>query len=98
MTPNKNASATCKIVALLKEVVAGHSDTDKMLSAAARNALAVIHDMQDYEITKVSLDTFMLIAEEVFRERGLSFAEYVVTGDPDCPICAAMRTRKKRGH
>jgi hypothetical protein len=94
----KNASSTCKIVAALKEVVASHSETDKLLSAAARNALAVIHDMQDYEVTKVSLDTFMLIAEEIFRDRGLSLADYVTTGEPDCPICAAMQAMSKRSH
>ena len=96
MTSAKNAPSTCKVVAVLKEVITGHSATDKMLSSAARNAMAVIHDMQEYEITKISLDTFILIAEEIFRDRGLSLSAYVTEGHPDCPICAAIQARKEK--
>lgn len=84
-------SKTCVVVGYLETALLELNVQDRGLAGIASNALAMIRDMNQQNISPIDLECLHELLSTVDKESSLSLSDTLSRAAPDCPICLALQ-------
>ena len=91
--PHHRSMIECATTALLRKAT---TSSDQSQSVAAKSALSIIADMNEYKITRTDVDCLSTLLELLIWLGDQSLAGHLSDGEADCAICSALKTEIAR--
>jgi len=83
----------CATAALLRKST---TSSNQSQSVAAKGALSIIADMNEYKITRTDVDCLSTLLELLIWLGDQSLADHLGNGEADCAICSALKAEIAR--
>lgn len=80
----------CATIKHLQSIAEGYECS---LASAAKCALNIIADIQQYGAKQFDIQFLHSVIDPVFKESNTSLFDHLIENTPDCEICAAIKAR-----
>ncbi|UCV10443.1 hypothetical protein KI614_09515 [Dechloromonas denitrificans] len=81
----------CATVRYLEKILADIGSSDRGMSGIVGNALAMIQNMNQHNISQVDLACLQELLKTIDQDCSGELNAYLSGAEPDCLICAALR-------